>query len=97
MKSNAIPSFSFKGAFIILLAAILGGIILPFAISSMGFDAKLINVIGLAGSISFATAFVQCFIESDKGFGKSFAKTFVLFFVFTAFIAYFWIYHSLYM
>lgn len=99
MKSTAkeLPRFSFKSAFVIMLAAIFGGLFLPLMAESAGMNGDLVNVLGLSISISFATAFARCFIESKKGFDKTFWKTFLLFMVFTTIIAYFWVYHSLYM
>lgn len=96
-NSNPLPHFSFKSAFLIMIAAIIGGLFLPLMAESLGMNGDIVNVFGLSICISFATAFARCFIESELGFGKTFWKTFGLFVVFTTIIAYFWVYQNLYM
>lgn len=89
--------FSYKSAFVILLAAVFGGIFLPFAAKSIGIQSDIIHIFSLSLSISFATAFTRCFIDSNHGFDKTFLKTFLIFFVLTSIIAYFWVVQNVYM
>lgn len=89
--------FSYKSAFIILFAAVFGGIVLPFAAQSIGIHNEFVHIFSLSFSISFATAFTRCFIDSDHGFNQTFLKTFLIFLVLTSIIAYFWIAQNVYM
>lgn len=94
---TTLQRFSFKSALIILLAAAFGGIFLPLMAQSVGINSRIVNVLGLSISISFATAFTRCFLDSDHGFDRTFLKTFLIFLVFTTIIAYFWVYQNVYM
>ena len=92
-----IPMFGFKSAFIILISAVIGSIVVPMFLNSLGMDGKLANVIGNLIFPGLGIAYARYFVESKKGFCKGFYLTYFLFSLSFAIITYFWRYQQIFM
>lgn len=92
-----IPMFGFKSAFIILISAIIGSILVPMFLSNLGMDVKLANIIGNLIFPGLGIAYTRYFIESKKGLCKGFYLTYLLFSLSFGIITYFWRYQQVFM
>lgn len=91
-----IPTFSIKGALIILLGAIVGTFIFPYLLSLIGVNFKFGVVLGNAIFTGYALAYARFFMELGKGYCKKFWLTYGGFSLAFAIIAYFWLYLETY-
>lgn len=96
VQAVSIPKFGFKSSFIIAIAALMSGVIIPFMVSLTGMDVKIITLISNSLLISLAVCYCQYFIESKKGFNSSIKVVYVALSITIAIISYFWLYIGLY-
>lgn len=92
-----IPTFGFKSALLLVAAAVLGSIIVPFILSLLGVSKELGVVLGNAIITSFAVPYSRFFIETKRGFCKKFWVTYGIFALSFGVISYFWMYLGTYM
>ncbi len=91
-NTPVIPRFSIKNSFIILLAGIIGGLILPYCFSLMNLDHKIGVMIFLPSLLSLAIAYGQCFIETQVGLGTRFYRNLIVAFIVLETVSYLWLY-----
>lgn len=91
-RNESIPNFSYRSAFLIVFAAILGSFVLPYVLDSLGVSWKMLHVFLSALVTASATAISRCFIESHEGITKKFWQTFIIVFIIIGFISFFWMY-----
>ncbi|MGL4451048.1 MAG: hypothetical protein ACRCTZ_07665 [Sarcina sp.] len=91
-----IPTFTYKSAFMLIGAATVGCLIVPLLLGTLGFDSKLIAVLGGIFIAPLGIAISRCFIESKEGFGKKFFQIYLGFGLALGFISVFWIYFENY-
>lgn len=86
-----IPTFGFKSALLIIVAAIFSTVILPLILGGIGLPFNLVAIITNTFITSYAVAYSRHFIETKKGYGKSFWTTYVIFALSCFIIGFFWI------
>lgn len=91
-----IPTFSMKSAFIMMLAASVGTLVVPYLLSFINIDFKLGVILGNSVLTAYSVAYVRYFIESKKGYGKKFWLTYAGFAVSFLVIGTFWMYLDTY-
>ena len=96
-ETSLIPKFGFKSAIIIALTALLSGIFIPFALSSIGLDVRVVAVIANAIMIPAAVCISQYYIETSRGFKSSIKKVYIGLMLTIGIITYFWQFVGLYM
>ena len=91
-KNSPIPKFSIKNSFIIFLAGIVGGLVLPYCFYLLNWDSKIAVMLFLPALISLAIAYGQCFIETREGIGSRFYRTLIIAFVVLETVSYLWLF-----
>ena len=79
-KASVLP-FTFKSAFIVAGAILLGTILIPFAASSYGVSIGVSTTTALPILAAVALTFTRYFVDSNRGFCRGLVVTFVLSFV----------------
>lgn len=92
-----IPTISFKSGVILMVAAALGTILVPYIMSIFGFDYRLGVIIGNVIITAFAVSYTRYFIETKRGFCLGFWRLYGLFAIAFAIIGYFWAYKGVYL
>lgn len=91
-----IPTFGFKSAILIIIAAFISTVILPVVLQFINLPVNLVAVIANTFITSYAVAYSRYFIESKKGYCKGFWITYIIFAVSCFVIGFFWLYLNSY-
>lgn len=75
-RSAGVAAFSFKSAFLIAGAVLLGSIVIPYLASLAGMPVDIAVMGALPPLLAAALATSRCFIDADHGFGRMFAIIF---------------------
>ena len=91
-----IPTFGFKSAILIVIAAVVSTILIPFLLQYVGINFEMAAIVANTIITSFSVAYSRYFIESKKGFCKSFWYTYLIFAVSFFVIGFLWLTMSVY-
>lgn len=94
-NQTAIPKFSIKSAFLLFLAGIAGGLVIPYFFYVLNWDTKIAVMLFLPILVAGAIAYGQCFIETRIGLGRRFYRTLIFGFVVLETVSYFWLFKGL--
>jgi hypothetical protein len=87
--------FTFKSAFLITGAAVVGGILFPFLADMMGGDVRLVLLVGLTVTMAPAIAVSRYFFDSNRGICQGFWITLVIMLVAISCISYLLLYKGI--
>ena len=78
VKKTGVYPFTFKSAFAIAAAALLGTIVIPFLVSGSGVSVALSTTVTLPVLMAAALAVTRYFVDSDRGLCRGFIITLVV-------------------
>ena len=86
-----IPTFGFKSAVLIMVAAVISTVIIPLILQYIRLPFNLVAIISNTFITSYAVAYSRYFIETKVGYCKKFWITYVIFSISCFIIGFFWI------
>lgn len=92
-----IPTISFKSGVILMAAAAVATLLVPYLLNIVGIDYNLGAIIGNVIITAFAVAYTRYFIETKRGFCFGFWRLYGLFAISFAVIGWFWVYKGVYL
>lgn len=96
MRRNAdLPNFTFKGAAILLLGALVGTFVIPLTTTALGIHSNWFDLFATSTIFSFLVPYVTLVMDKKQGFTKKFWIVFGLIFVITNIICYYWIFFDI--
>lgn len=91
-----IPTFGFKSAILIVTAAVISTIIIPFLLQYIGINFEMAAIGANTIITSYAVAYSRYFIESKKRFCNKFWYTYLIFAISFFIIGFLWLNMSVY-
>jgi len=87
-----IPTFSFKSAFLLVIAGGVATLVVPFLLALVGIDRNISIVLGNGIIMGGALAYSRFYIETQRKKCKGFWFTYIGFGLIFAVISFFWVY-----
>ncbi len=92
-----IPTISFKSSLILMIAAAIATLFIPFVLTFVGISFNAGAIIGNITITAFALAYTRYFVDTNRGYCKGFFRTYAIFAISFAIIGYFWLYLDTYL
>ena len=91
-----IPTFGFKSAIVIVVAAVMSTVIIPLILQYIGLSFTMVAIVANTFITSYAVAYSRYFIETKRGYCKKFWYTYLLFVISCFIIGFLWLKMSVY-
>ncbi len=94
MNSNekGINRFTLKSSLYIYATGLFTNLLLPTFLESIGFDLRLVTMLGNIILLPFVIAYTRCYIDSNDKMGRKFIQTFMVAAISFGLLTYFWLY-----